>query len=349
LSSPGASNRGGPWLRDPFAFRGRVEMRPFESAALRGNPAGDPHVREVPVYLPPGWDAPGARFPVIFVLAGFTGRGHGYLETHPWREGIVPRFDRAVAAGESPAAILVLPDAFTCLGGSQYVNSSWLGNYADHVALELVEFADAHYPTRPGRRAVVGKSSGGFGALHLAMHYPGVFAAAASISGDVHFELSLAPHFTDCLRGLVPHGGDPARFLESFRAEPDLSGGAHDVLNVLAMAACYSPDPSAPLGFELPFDLRTAARRPDVWSRWLAFDPLHAVAHHADALRRLELLHVECGVLDEYGLQFGLRQLAAELGRLGIPHVHEEHGGTHRGTDPRYLRLLPRLAGLLGS
>lgn len=335
---------GGPWLRDPASFHGRVEMRPFESAALRGNRAGDPHVRELPVYLPPGWDAPGAAFPVLYLLAGFTGRGQGYLETHPWRLGVVPRYDRAVAAGEAPPAILVLPDCFTWMGGSQYVNSSYLGDYADHVALELVARVDELYPTLPGRRGVIGKSSGGFGALHLAMRHPGVFAAAASISGDVHFELCHARHFTDCLRGLVPHDLDPARFLAAFREAPDLSGGAHDVLNVLAMAACYSPAPDTPLGFELPFDLHTAERRPAVWERWLAFDPLHAARRHVQALRELELLHLECGQLDEYDLQYGLRQLVAELRRLDVPHRHLEHPGTHRGLDHRYLALIPTLA-----
>ncbi len=335
------------YVRDPHSFRGRVELRPFESEALRDNGNGDPHVREVPVYLPPGWDAEGADFPVIFVLAGFTGRGQGYLETHPWREGIVLRYDRAVAAGDAAPAILVLPDCFTSLGGSQYVNSSRVGRYADYVARELVEFVEARYPARPGRRAVIGKSSGGFGALHLAMNYPGAFVAAGSISGDVHFELSLAVHFTDCLRGLERHGGDPARFLEAFREHPDLGNGGHDVLNVLAMAACYSPNPDSPLGFDLPFDLRTAARVDAVWERWLSFDPLHAARHHVDALRALELLHLECGVLDEYSLQYGLRQLVDELDRLGVGYVHEEHEGTHRGTDERYLRLIPRLAAML--
>ena len=56
------------------------------------------------------------------------------------------------------------------------------------MADELVPFVDARYDTLPGRRAVCGKSSGGFGALHFAMRRPGLFVAAASISGDAHFE-----------------------------------------------------------------------------------------------------------------------------------------------------------------
>lgn len=329
------------------AFHGRVELRPIESAALRDNRAGDSHVRDVPVYLPPGWDAPGARFPVLFVLAGFTGRGQRYLETHPWSPGVALLFDRAVAADQAPPAILVMPDCFTKLGGSQYVNSSYLGNYEDHVAHELTAFVDEHYPTLPGRRGVVGKSSGGFGAMHLAMRHPDLFPVAASISGDVHFELCHAKSFTSCLRGLVPHGGDPAAFLAAFAENPDLSGGGHDVINALAMSACYSPNPQSELGFDLPFDLHTGERIPLVWERWLEFDPLHASERYADNLKRLELLHLECGVRDEYDLQFGLRLLVKRLEALGVPHVHEEHEGSHRHIDHRYGALLPKLIAAL--
>lgn len=335
------------FVRDPLAFAGRVELRPFASRVLAPNPLGDPSLRELPVYLPPGHDAPGARFPVIFVLAGFTGRGQSLLETHPWKLGVVARFDRAVAAGRAAPAILVLPDCFTRLGGSQYVNSSAVGRYEDHVARELAPFVDAEYPTLEGRRALLGKSSGGFGALHLAMRHPALFRAAASIAGDCHFELCYASEFPAAARGLLAHGSDPARFLAAFAEKPVLKGDAHAVLNALAMSACYSPSPESPLGFELPFDPRTAERRPEVWRRWLAFDPLHACAEHADALSSLELLHLECGLADEFHLQFGLRALTRRLSELGIPHVHEEFEGGHFELDARYEPLLARIAALL--
>jgi Putative esterase len=331
------------YVRDPHSFAGRVEMRPFASEALRGNRAGDPHEREVPVYLPPGHDAPGARFPVLFVLVGFTGRPHGQLDTHPWRPGLVARYDRALAAGSVPAAILVLPDAFTSLGGSQYVNSAYLGRYEDYVARELVAFADLHYPTLPGRRGVVGKSSGGFGALHLAMRHPRTFPVCASISGDCCFEYGYAQEFLVALRALQRHGGDPARFLAAFRERPRLDAEGHAAMNLLAMSACYSPDPASPLGFDLPVDVQTGERVPAVWERWLAFDPVVACERHADDLKRLELLHLECGLYDEFHLQFGLRILARRLRALGVPFEHEEHEAGHFDLDQRYDRLLPRL------
>jgi len=308
----------GPFRRDPSAFKGAVETRPFESDVLRDNRLGDPHVRELPVYLPPA-ALDGEALPVIFCLSGFTGRGQSMLETHPWKTGAVLAYDRALEASGAPGCILAMPDAFTRLGGSQYVNSSATGRYADYVAEELVSFVDETYPTLDSARGVCGKSSGGFGALHLAMQYPGVFRAAASISGDCDFELPLGPEMVGAARALLPHGGDPAAWLEQFADKHDLSGDGHAAINVLAMSACYAPNPESPSGFDLPFDPETCARRADVWARFLAFDPVEAARDHAAVLKDLDLLYLEAGLKDEFGLQFGLRRLVQVLSPTARP------------------------------
>ncbi len=335
------------FARDPFSFRGRVEMRPFASDALRENRLGDPFEREVPVYLPPGAER-GERYPVLFVLAGFTGRGQNYLETHPWKRGVVPLFDAAVARGEIAPAILVLPDCFTKVGGSQYVNSSLVGRYEDHVAQELVGWIDANYPTKRGRRGVVGKSSGGFGALHLAMRHPSTFPVAASISGDVGFEFCIAPCFFALLRTLRKFGGDPWALVEAVAKKPSPSSDEFESLNAIAMSACYSPNADSRFGLDLPIDIETGARRDEVWKRWLEFDPLVAGERFVDNLKRLEFLHVECGLNDEFNMQWPLRQMVAKLRARGVAVDHEEHEGSHRNIDERYLKLLPKLIAKLG-
>ena len=337
------------YLRDPHSFHGKVEMRPFASAALRDNPLGDPHEREVPVYLPPGHDAAGARFPVIFMLAGFTGRGHKMLETHPWHRGPVARFDEEVAAGRWAPAILVLPDAFTRLGGSQYVDSPAVGRYATYVAEELVRFVDELYPTSENARGIAGKSSGGFGALHLAMRHPGTFRAVASIAGDCHFEYGYASRFLESLRALMKWDCDPARFFEEFFETPKLTNDTHAVLELLAMSACYSPNPESGLGFDLPVDLETGERVPAVWQRWLEFDPLYACERSTEALRTLQWLYLECGRSDEFHLQFAARVLARKLRSLGIECEHEEFEGGHFDTNARWDAILSRMADVLSG
>ena len=321
------------WLRDPHSFHGRLEMRPMESRALQGNPLGDPHVREVPVYVPP--QGASQDLPVVFLLVGFTGRPHSLLDNHPWHGGVVQGLDQAMAAGDHPPHILVMPDAWTRLGGSQYVNGEGTGRYEDYVAEELVAWVDEHYPSN-GRRGVIGKSSGGFGALHLAMRRPGIFQACASIAGDCHFEYGYASDFLNALRGLGRHGGDANAFLQAFEEGHDLSGDGHAVLNTIAMAACYS-------GGELPFNLDTGARLPEVWKRWLAFDPVLACEQHAQALQGLDLLYLEAGKADEFHLQFGLRVLVRRLEELGIACEHVEFEGGHFGLHARYPQVLRRV------
>lgn len=327
-------------------LHGAIEARPHESEALRGNALGDAHVREVPVYLPPA-ALEGEALPVIFLLAGFTGRGQALLESHPWKGGAVAAYDKALSASGDKGAILVMPDAFTRLGGSQYVNSGAVGNYADYVATELPAFIDGTYSVLAGARAVCGKSSGGFGALHLAMTKPGAFRVAASISGDCAFELPLGHEMIGAARALLPHGGDPRPWLAEFEESHDLGGDGHAAINVIAMSACYAPNPDSPWGFDLPFEPETCERRADVWERFLSFDPLVAAERHAQQLKDLDLLYIEAGTKDEFGLQFGARQLTHKLKELGVPFEYEEHSGGHFGLDRRYAEVLPRLTAAL--
>ncbi|MDP6541109.1 MAG: alpha/beta hydrolase-fold protein, partial [Planctomycetota bacterium] len=121
--------------------RGQVERLRYTSQALTDNPLGDPIERDVCVCLPPYYAASGERYPVLWVLTGFTGRGRMALNDSPWAPGLDQRMDRLVAEG-APPAILVLPDCFTRYGGSQYVNSSATGRYEDYVIEELVPLID---------------------------------------------------------------------------------------------------------------------------------------------------------------------------------------------------------------
>ncbi|MDF1800668.1 MAG: alpha/beta hydrolase-fold protein [Planctomycetota bacterium] len=239
-----------------------------------------------------------------------------------------------------------MPDCWTRLGGSQFVNSTMLGRYTDYLVEEVVPMVDACYATRPGARGVVGKSSGGFGAMHLCLDHPGVFRACGSISGDVDFELGYAAEFLPALRGLVDHGMDPGAFLDAFLTDPTLRGDDHAVLSMIAMAACYSPNPASPLGCDLPFELHTGERIDAVWQRWLAFDPLQRIEAPAaqEAWRSLELLHLECGLKDQFHLQWGLRKLHGRLDALGIPHDHVEHPGSHFDINDRYPPLISKVA-----
>lgn len=322
------------------------------STVLHENPLGDPATRTLPVYLPPGYNAdPGRRYPVIWMLSGFAGRGQMLLNDNLWTPTIRQQLDALIANG-MPAVIMALPDCTTRYGGSQYINSSATGRYADYLIDELVPFVDAHFRTVPDPqfRAVMGKSSGGYGALIHAMQHPDIFRAAACHSGDMYFEMSLKPDLPKFLNRIARNNNDPQAFLHEFAGKLKKSGSDFEALNILAMAACYSPNPAAPgLPVDFPVDLYTGELRADVWERWLQHDPVMIVERYAAALQQMRLLYLDCGARDEYNLHYGARIFVQRLRALGVPHVYEEFDDGHRSTWYRYDVSLPRLVAAISG
>ncbi len=332
--------------------RGQVLIEEFESEVLRGNAAGDPHLRRIPVYLPPSYaEDTGRRYPVTFVLTGFTGRGRMLLNDNPWAPSLPDRMDRLIERGACAEMILVMPDCFTRFGGSQYVNSSATGRYEDHVIAELVPHVDLRYRTLADRahRGVMGKSSGGYGALVHGMRHPEVFGATVCHSGDVYFDYVYrgdVPRFCSA----VQEAGGIKQWLEAFEARPQKKHEDLAILNILGMAAAYSPNPAnPPFGIDLPCDLETGAFREEVWRRWLEHDPLTLLERHAEALGSMRLLYLDCGTKDEFHLHHGARLFTRRLAALEIAHEYEEFPDGHMNITYRYDVSLPKLARALAA
>lgn len=327
---------------------GRVEIHPFQSALLKGNPLGDASLRRVPVYLPEAAATKGRRFPVLFALAGFTGSGASYLNFDWYQPSLPERLDRLIGEGRMAPVVVVMVDGLTRLGGNQYVDSSAVGPWARHVCEELVPWAERTFPVLPGRehRGVFGKSSGGYGALMMGLEHADVFAGVASHSGDAYFEYCYGVHFPSTVDTLRAMGG-LTPFLEALHTKPKCPAAWLSALIVVAQAAFYSPNPAAPHGFDLPFNLDTGERREDVLARWRERDPVYLVERHAAALRSLRLLWFDCGTRDEWHLHHGTRMLAARCRGAGVPCVHEEFDDDHKQVGYRHEVSLPRLAAAL--
>jgi enterochelin esterase family protein len=320
---------------------GRISMESFSSHCLKRNPLKDPHVREVPVYVPPGYEQSRKRYPVVYWLTGFSGRGRMLLNRSAFGEGIDERLDRLIASKKISPMIVVMPDCFTRYGGSQYLDSTATGRYETHIIQELIPYIDKKYRTlrEPSQRAVMGKSSGGFGAIVLAMRHPDVFGVTICHSGDMAFEYCYLPDFPQAMIELEKHK-TVQKYLDAFYKKPKKSMEDLLTLNVIAMAACYSPNPKTkPHLFDLPFDEKTGQLRADVWKRWLAWDPVRMVERHKQALRRLKIF-LDCGTKDEFRLYAGARIFSSELKKLRIQHVYEEFEDTHMDIAYRYDRSL---------
>lgn len=321
-----------------------VEVLRHSSEVLRHNPCGDPFARDLWVYLPPGYQASGGdrRYPVLWCLTGFTGTGEMAVVGNRWSPGLANRLDRLIAGG-CPPVIVAFPDCFTRWGGSQYLNSTAFGNYEDYLCDELVPLVDRTFRTRPDSRGVFGKSSGGYGAVRLPMRRPGLFRAAASHSGDMGFALVYPPGFSRTV-ARIADAGSLEGWVERFESAEKKPAADFDAINTIAMAAAYSPDPTAPFGFRLPFDLRTGELIGEVWQRWRDNDPIEMVETHAEGLNRLDLLFLDCGSSDEFFLHLGLRLFAERLSSLAIAHQVEEFPDDHRQLAYRYDISIPKLA-----
>jgi S-formylglutathione hydrolase FrmB len=122
----------------------------YESKVLKDNPLGDPHIRDLFVYLPPGYDETDAAYPAVYCLTGFTGRGKMLLNDNAFTPNLAERMDKLIAAGTVRPMIVVMPNCFTHYGGSQYINSTATGRYEDYLIEEIVPFVDENFRTIKG-------------------------------------------------------------------------------------------------------------------------------------------------------------------------------------------------------
>ena len=330
-----------------------IEVAP-PGTTLRGNPLGDPAERRVPVFLPPSYDGRRA-FPVIYLLAGFASTGRSFLNYSFGRPSVPEMAEAMMAEGSMAETIIVMPDCMTGYGGSQYVDSAATGRYESYLLDELIPFIDGTLCTLGDRphRAVAGKSSGGFGALRLAMRRPELFSAVACHSGDMGFELCYKPNFPAAAKVLAGYDGDIRAFLAAYQSALKKPQREFPLLDIVAMSAAYSPDPEgdAPGNVRLPFNPRTCQTLEAVWQEWLGFDPVMMIEEerYQEALRSLELLFLDCGTLDEYNLQFSNRIFSAKAERFGIAHRYEEFMDTHSDTAYRYRVSLPALSAAISG
>lgn len=321
---------------------GSISRIVVASGSLKGNTLGDPTDRTVDVYIPAGESGHG--LPLLVDLVGFTSSGLSHTNWVGFRENVPERLDRLIGEQRMPPVVVAFPDCFTRLGGNQYVNSAAMGAWEDFLLYDMLPAVETRFGCGGvGRRGVFGKSSGGYGAITHALRHSDIWSAAACHSGDMAFEVCYLPDMPYVLRALERVGNSIERWWTEFEGAKKQPDNSFKVMNALAMAASYDPDPSEYLGIRLPVTFDTCEIISERWANWLLHDPVRSVDQHADNLRRLKALYIDCGKNDQFNLLYGARRFVRRLEAMGITHHYEEFPDNHTGVDYRMDESLPFL------
>lgn len=301
--------------------------------------------RGVAVYTPYGYSEGvnqniGQRYPVLYLLPGYDGEPSFFYrfgnENYYQVSDVAAVADRLIAAGEIKPMLIVMPDASIPYGGAFYGDSSLDGPWEDMMAQELVDYIDRTFLTLHDQagyedkdfRAVSGHSSGGYGAMRLAMKYPDEFNSVSAIDAPLDFS-DLQNYFSDFLTeaGITSEADYLANDSSGLRAEP------YKIL-FYSMAATFSPsgvkDPNSAFGkmqIGLPFDYQ-GNMIDTIWTKWMNND-LFTWLDTPEYQTALENQHIylENSNLDIKGFDTETKAFEQKLTSLGIPFTDASFTG----------------------
>lgn len=200
------------------SLAGRITVEHMRSKALR-------RVNTVYVYTPPGYRNSKQRYPVVYLLHGCPGQGMDWFVKAHAHEAA----EKLILSKQIKPLVVVSFDGFGPEGPrdhSEFLNSvHGTVMVEDYIASELPRFIDSTFRTirSPNARALVGLSSGGYGAVNVGTKHQDVYRVMASHSG--YFDPMVERHFVEGMLG--PKGplwdvNNPHKQVGKWRGDPDL-------------------------------------------------------------------------------------------------------------------------------
>lgn len=275
-------------------------------ATLKDNPLGDPPARHLAVFKPDNVkdDAP---LPLVIYLPGW-----GASSEEAITQGRDAWFGKVIdlLAKSTPVRIAVV-DARSRYGGSQYLNSTATGRYADYISEEILPALNARYssPASGASPVIAGHSSGGYGALLLAIKQHDKFNAVVALSPDSNFDVTHRPLVDEASVHAVTPADLAAATAPAKSAQLPKDGLAR---LVIGLCANYAPVADKPGQFEWLYDDK-GQWRADVWKRWIDLDPLMLVRRNDDAFAPSQRVYLDGAEQDEFGANIGARKIFNEL------------------------------------
>lgn len=308
---------------------GCLRVHTIASDALRGNALNDPADRPILIYTPPGYAQRGARcWPTYYVLHGSTITVDSWLDP---TTTFIDELDQAVAAG-MPGCVVVFVDAWTSVGGSQYLDSPLTGRYQTYVAHDVVGWVESHYRvvTSPASRAISGHSSGGFGALNLAISRPDLFSVAVAHSPDTTVETAALSTLLPALRVLNSRFDSSVdSFFHAHESVESMDELDLAVLDQVMLATCYGRSAADSQNPKLLFDPASGRLQLDVLDAWQGLDLLTQFATRRSSAGQLTSIYLDVGDRDEFYSDLGCQSTTAAALALGFPLHLVKFSGLH--------------------
>jgi enterochelin esterase family protein len=316
----------------------RFEAFTVPGTTLRGNPLGDPAERRVAVYTPENVP-PQVPVITVYYLPGYGGASEQFLG--PWG-GPFAQALQMLEVEQIPVRMVVV-DCRNRWGGSQYLNSSAQGNYADYVLDEVIPLVEKQFgaPASARERLIAGHSSGGFGALRLAMMRPELFGGVVALSPDTDFEVT----HRELLARWAKHVSK--RQLQAYKEPPErcVMPTSGEVQLALGISAAYAPKGAeAPGDFEWIYD-ESGRWREEVWKRWLEQDPVVLARRNPKVFGPSQHIYLDGPDHDDFGAQKGARALWEAIASQTHSVFFEPHGGHSDYIGERFCRGIEWVCG----
>ncbi len=316
---------------------GQIKIDTITSLALKDNKLGDTNIRNIAIYLPPGYESSDKVYPVIYLLHGFGGNERSFVD-EVGENFAVFLLDTMIENDVLKEVIIVMPNAKNKYGGSYYLNSELIGNYEDYIVKEIVNYIDSNYRTIKDRdaRAIAGASMGGYGGITLAMKHPETYCAVAVLSPPLGFDIMTEKILPEILRENPNEMSGP----NSKKQYTDY---------IYALSAALSPNLNNPPFFvDLPFEYPGGKVIEEVRQRWMQSDPLNMLSTYSSSLKQMKGIYIDVGDRDLLGFKEAADAFHLKLISLGIDHVYDVFEGGHSDNGvERAVKALSFLSDLL--
>ena len=135
-------------------------------------------------YLPPGYEADTATYPVIYYLHGAGGTYEDVIDFMPWLEEMIE--DSVI----DTVLYIGLDGHSPPYSGTMFANSILNGLYEDYLIQEAIPFAESVFRTKNSfhYRCISGGSMGGYGSMMLQLKHPDIFTGVASFAGPLQLD-----------------------------------------------------------------------------------------------------------------------------------------------------------------